>query len=116
MEINKEDDKPGKTAGDFQDPDKSGCCGNVKSVIADTMNKVAEALGEKAAGKDAQFGTDLYGRQASEWLDKSAEYVREMDLKQADATAREYVRQSPGRSLLIAGAVGMIIGAMWRRR
>ena len=29
---------------------------------------------------------------------------------------REYVKQSPERSLLIAGVVGLIIGAVWRRR
>ena len=107
MEINKEDDKTVETAGEFTGPDKSGSQGNIRSVIADTMNKVAEALDEKADEQDAQFGTDLYGRQASEWLDKSAEYVREVDYKQADATVREYFRHGRWRRFLIAGGVGL---------
>jgi ElaB/YqjD/DUF883 family membrane-anchored ribosome-binding protein len=57
-----------------------------------------------------------YGKQASEWLNQSAEYVRQFDYERADARFREYVGQSPGRSLLIAGGVGLIIGAILRRR
>ena len=80
------------------------------------MHHVAEVLGEKVADQDAQCGIAHYGKQASEWLDQSAEYVRQFDYEQADARVREYVRQSPGRSLLLAGAVGLIIGAILRRR
>ena len=65
---------------------------------------------------DAQCGMAQYGKQASEWLDQSAEYVRQFDYEQTDARVREYVRQSPGRSLVIAGAVGLIIGVILRRR
>jgi ElaB/YqjD/DUF883 family membrane-anchored ribosome-binding protein len=49
-------------------------------------------------------------------LDQSAEYVRQFDYEQTDARVREYVRQSPGSSLVIAGAVGLIIGVILRRR
>jgi ElaB/YqjD/DUF883 family membrane-anchored ribosome-binding protein len=49
-------------------------------------------------------------------LDQSAEYIRQFDCKPADVKIREFIRQSPGRSLLIAGAVGLIIGAIVRRR
>ncbi|HEY5503879.1 MAG TPA: DUF883 C-terminal domain-containing protein [Sedimentisphaerales bacterium] len=90
--------------------------GNVKNSIADAIHKAADALGKKAADQDAQSGMAQYAKQASEWLDQSAEYVRQYDYKHTDAKVREYVRQNPGRSLLIAGAVGLIIGAIWRRR
>jgi ElaB/YqjD/DUF883 family membrane-anchored ribosome-binding protein len=108
--------KSGKTAAESQSSGKSTGLENVKNIIADKVHNVAEALGEKAAHQDAQSGIAQYGKQASEWLDQSAEYVRHFDYEQADANAREYVRQSPGRSLLIAGAVGLIIGAILRRR
>ncbi|MGK2906320.1 MAG: hypothetical protein ACSLFH_08260 [Desulfuromonadales bacterium] len=88
----------------------------VKSVVADRIHKVAEGLREKAAEQDARSGAAHYRNQASELLEQSAEYVRQFDYKQADTKVREYVRQSPERSLLIAGAVGLIIGAIWRRR
>jgi len=109
-------DKTGKTATESQGSDKSTGFENVKNTIADKLHNVAEALNEKAADPDAQCGIAQYGKQASGWLDQSAEYVREFDYEQADARVREYVRQSPGRSLVIAGAVGLIIGAILRRR
>jgi len=59
---------------------------------------------------------EKYGKKASEWVNHSAECIREFDNKQADASIREYVKQSPGRSLFIAGAGGQIIGAILRRR
>jgi ElaB/YqjD/DUF883 family membrane-anchored ribosome-binding protein len=106
-----------KPAEEFQGSGKSTGLENVKNIIADKLHNVAEALGEKAADQDTQSGIVQYGKQASEWLDQSAEYVRQFDsYERVDASVREYVRQSPGRSLLIAGAVGLIIGAMLRRR
>ena len=109
-------DRTGETRAEFQGSGKSTGFGNVKNSIADAIHKAADALGKKAADQDAQSGMAQYGKQASEWLDQSAEYVRQFDYGQADARVREYVRQSPGRSLLIAGAVGLIIGAFLRRR
>ncbi len=109
-------EETGDTAAEFQGPSKSIGLKNAKNSIADTLHKVAEALGEKAAAKEGQCAIAQYGKQASEWLDQSAEYVRQFDYKQADTKAREYVRQSPGRSLLIAGVAGLILGAILRRR
>ena len=109
-------DKTGEIAAESQGSGKSTGLENVKNIIADQLHNVAEALGEKAADQGAQCGMAQYGKQASEWLDRSAGYVRQFDYEQADARVREYVRQRPGRSLLIAGAVGLIIGAILRRR
>ncbi|MBF0551770.1 MAG: hypothetical protein HQK60_14705 [Deltaproteobacteria bacterium] len=110
-------DETGGTEAEVQGSGKSTGFENVKNIIADKLHNVAEALGEKAADQDAQSGKAQYGKQASEWLDQSSEYVRRFDYhEQVDARIREYVRQSPGRSLLIAGAVGLIIGAILRRR
>jgi ElaB/YqjD/DUF883 family membrane-anchored ribosome-binding protein len=109
-------DRTGETTAEFQGSGKSTGFGNVRNSIADAIHKVAEVLGNKAADQDAQSGMAQCGKKASEWLDQSAEYVRQFDYKQADDRVREYVRQSPGRSLLIAGAVGLIIGAILRRR
>jgi ElaB/YqjD/DUF883 family membrane-anchored ribosome-binding protein len=117
MEIsNSTVDNTGETAAESQDSDKSVGFENVKSFIADKLHAVAGVLNEKEEGQDAQSGISPYGKQASEWLDQSAEYVRQFDYEQADARVREYVRQSPGCSLVIAGAVGLIIGAILRRR
>jgi ElaB/YqjD/DUF883 family membrane-anchored ribosome-binding protein len=109
-------DKTGETTAEFQGSGKSTGFENVKNKIADKLHSVAEGLGDKAADQDGKSGIAQYGKQASDWLDNSAEYVRQFDYKQVDARVREYVRQSPGRSLLIAGAVGLLIGVILRRR
>jgi ElaB/YqjD/DUF883 family membrane-anchored ribosome-binding protein len=109
-------DKPAETAGADQGSGKSTCFENVKNIIADKLHDVAEALGENAAGKDAHSGIVQCGKQASEWLDQSAGYVRQFDHRQADARVREYVGQNPGRSLMVAGGLGLIIGVICRRR
>jgi ElaB/YqjD/DUF883 family membrane-anchored ribosome-binding protein len=111
MEANpKAVDETQKTTG------KSTGFENVKSRIADKLNHVAWVISKKAAGPDVQSDIAACEKQASEWLDHWAEYIRQFDYKQVDAKARQYVRQNPGRSILIAGAVGMIIGAVLRRR
>ena len=109
-------DKTGDTAAEVQGSGKPTGFKSAKNIVADTLHHVAEVLAEKTANQDASSGIARYGKQASEWMDQSAEYVRKFDYKQEDARVREYVRQSPGRSLLIAGAAGLIIGAILRRR
>jgi ElaB/YqjD/DUF883 family membrane-anchored ribosome-binding protein len=109
-------DKTGDTAAEVQGSGKSPGFKSAKKIVADTLHHVAGVVAGKTANQDASSGIARYGKQASEWMDQSSEYVRKFDYKQEDARVREYVRQSPGRSLLIAGAVGLIIGAIWRRR
>jgi ElaB/YqjD/DUF883 family membrane-anchored ribosome-binding protein len=109
-------DRTAYTTAEFQGSGKSNGFKNTKNMFADVLHHVAETLSEKASNREAPSGIARYGKQASEWMDQSADYVRQFDYKQQDARVREYVRQSPGRSLLIAGAVGLIIGAILRRR
>ena len=116
MDTSWRNDQAGEKATDCQSADKSCACGNIKTVIADKMHKVAAVVGERAANQDAKSAMAQYGKQAAEVLDESAEYIQQLDYEQADAKVREYVRQNPGLSLLIAGATGLIIGAIFRRR
>jgi len=117
METNNlEFDKTEVTEAEFQGLGKSTGFDKVKNIIAEKLHSAAERLGENAADQDGECGMEKYGKQASEWLDHSAEYVRKFEYKQADAGIRGYVKQRPGRSLLIAGAVGLIVGAVLRRR
>jgi ElaB/YqjD/DUF883 family membrane-anchored ribosome-binding protein len=117
MEIsNSAVDKTGETEAELQGSGESTGFENMKNIIADKIHYVAGVLSEKAADQDAQSGIAQCEKQASGWLDQSAEYVRQFEFEQADAGVREYVRQSPGCSILLAGAVGLIIGAILRRR
>ncbi len=117
MEINDSvADKAEETAEESQHSGKSTGFENVKNSIADKLHDVAGVIGENAAEQDAQPGMAQYGMRASEWLNQLAEYVRKFDYEPAGARVRAFVRQSPGRSMLIAGGVGLILGAILRRR
>lgn len=117
MKFNNEAvDKTEETPAEAQNSAKSTGFDNVKNIIADKLHTVAAALDEKAADQEVEACMIQYGKQASDWLDQSAEYVRKFDYEQADASIREYIGQNPGRNLLIAGGVGLIIGAVLRRR
>ena len=78
-------------------------------------NTVVDETGDTTE-KVQDSGKSTYIRQASEFLGHAAEYVQQFDPKKADAGVRKYVSRNPGRSLLIAGAVGLIIGVFLRRR
>ncbi len=119
MKINDETvDETGETAG-HQDSGKPSGFENIKNNIADKLHNVADALNEKvsnAAIQDEQSQVVQYEKLASEWLEHSAEYIRQFDYKQTDARLKQSIKKHPGRSLLIAGGVGLIIGAMLRHR
>lgn len=88
---------------------------NVRSTLADKLRAAAETMRQKTATSDAGETSGL-GGQASDWLDRSAKYVDEFDPQQLKEDLSTEVRRNPGRSLLIAGAAGLILGAILRRR
>jgi ElaB/YqjD/DUF883 family membrane-anchored ribosome-binding protein len=108
--------KTGETVTDYRCVERSSSFENYKTKVADTLHKVAEALSEKTEGPEVESGMAHYKKQASDLVYQSEEYVRGFDYTQVDAKVREYVKQSPGQSLLIAGGIGLIIGAILRRR
>jgi ElaB/YqjD/DUF883 family membrane-anchored ribosome-binding protein len=89
---------------------------SVKNVIAQKLHSVAEGLSEKAESRELQPVIGDYSKQAADWLDQSAEYIQRFDYHEFNARVREYVREKPGVSLLIAGVTGLILGALVRRR
>lgn len=114
--YNRVDDTTEENAAEFHHSNKSTGFEKVQNSIADKLHNFAEILGEKATNPDAHYGMTQYGKQASEWLDQSADYVRQFDHAEATSAIREHVGRNPGRSLLIAGGVGLIIGAVLRRK
>jgi ElaB/YqjD/DUF883 family membrane-anchored ribosome-binding protein len=89
--------------------------GNLKNVVADTLHDVAQTISRKVASTENQE-VARYGMQASAMLEQSADYVRELDYGKVEASVREYIKEKPGRSLLIAGVTGLVLGAILRRR
>jgi len=89
---------------------------DVKRTLADKLHEAAGVVRNLTRSSDPQSSIGCYGHQASDILDRSADYVRRFDHERADARIKDYVRQHPGRSLLMAGAAGLIIGVLVRRR
>jgi ElaB/YqjD/DUF883 family membrane-anchored ribosome-binding protein len=90
---------------------------NIQEIVADKLHTLASALQEKA-GQGGEYNSAIagYGQQVAGWLEQSADYVRKTDPQQVKADLENQVRYYPGRSLLIAGAAGLILGALFRRR
>ena len=89
----------------------------VTGIVAEKLKTAAATLRNKAAdGNTQNNAVTQYGRQAATWLDSSADYVRDLDIDQIKTNVKEHVRQNPGRTLLIAGAAGLLLGALVRRR
>lgn len=89
----------------------------VKTTVADKLHTAAAAIRQKVEqSPDPDKAMKGYGSQASEWLEHSADYVRDIDAQKLKTDLQDQVRRNPGRSLLIAGAAGLILGALLRRR
>lgn len=89
----------------------------IKVTVADKLKQAAEALEQKTtAPGERPTAMAGYGTQAAGWLNTSADYIRDMNPQQLKSDVQNEVRRNPGRSLLIAGAAGLILGALFRRR
>jgi len=89
---------------------------NIKNTVADKIHEAADSIRRKVESPDAPAMLSTYGEQASTLLDRSAECIREFDIKRADARIQDHIRANPGRSLLIALGTGLAIGIWLRRR
>lgn len=110
--ISKEDTELTTTAAGER---KGSTFDQIKRTVSDKLHSAADAIEEKVRSSDQPTITS-YGHQASRWLDRSADYVRDMDPDQMKTAMQDQVRSNPGRSLLIAGAVGLFLGVLIRRR
>lgn len=95
----------------------SSCAGmeQAKTKLAQKLDNIAATVEEKTAGIE-QAEVVSYGKQASDILHQSADYVRDFDYDQTEAEVREYIRKKPGQSLMIAGGIGLLLGFLLRRR
>jgi len=89
----------------------------VKSTISTKLHDAADSLTGKVrslAGNNPN--ATQYGDQAANWLNRSADYIDDLTPGQIRNDVQKQVRDNPGRSLLIAAAAGLILGAVIRRR
>jgi ElaB/YqjD/DUF883 family membrane-anchored ribosome-binding protein len=88
----------------------------IKTRVADKLQAAAQALHQKASRPDQPNEISDFERRAAGWLERSASYVNEMEPQRLKSDFEDRVRRNPGRSLLIAGAVGLVLGGLLRRR
>lgn len=90
---------------------------DVKKTIADKLRGAADKIRIKSSRSyDGSDQSSQYGRNAADLLEKGADYVGNFDSEKLKSDVQESVRKNPGRTLLIAGAVGLVLGALLRRR
>lgn len=89
----------------------------MKNTVADKLSTAAEALRRKTQTSPQQTNnTTRYGKQAADLLESSADYLKGLDVDRLKKNIQNSVRQNPGRTLLIAGAAGLLLGTLVRRR
>ena len=86
---------------------------NIKTTVADKLKSAAQTLSEKSGQNTT---VSQYAGQASGWLNNAADYVRDIEPDQVKTDIQKQVRTNPGRSLLIAGIAGLVLGTIFRRR
>jgi len=90
---------------------------DVKKSIADKLRAAADRIRIKSSRSyNENDPSSQYGRQAADLLEKGADYVGNFDSEKLKADVQDSVRRNPGRTLLIAGAVGLVLGTLIRRR
>ena len=104
-----------QTHNALPEPD-SGVPNSVRTRLAALLHQAAEALHQKSSRGGLRDGRSEGLGHAADWLDQSADYVKQADMQQVKADVANQIRRNPGRSLLVAGAVGLFLGALIRRR
>lgn len=87
----------------------------LSGTVADKLHAAAQTLHQKAARSDQQSDLAQYENRAADWLDRAADYTGNLEPQQLRSDIESQVRRNPGRSLLIAGVAGLLIGRMLRR-
>ena len=107
------------TAGEVIDTTR-GKAGDLQATLADKLEESASAVRDRSgvasetrarrSGKMAKAGEALAGR-----LDRTAGWLRENELADLKGLVQEEARARPGRTALIAVAIGFLLGRSFRR-
>ena len=94
-----------------------GGLNSVKTFVADKLDEAAQGIRNKTAqGTVAEDGRAQVGTHAADWLEKASGSVRRFEPERVKENVQREMRQNPGRTLLIAAATGIVLGAFLRRR
>ena len=88
----------------------------IKTTVADHLHAAADKLQDKSRNASGAKEWGSYGNQAADWLNRSADYINDVDVDRVKTDVSNQMRSNPGRSLLIAAAAGLALGVLIRRR
>ncbi|MGE3541235.1 MAG: YqjD family protein [Candidatus Tectimicrobiota bacterium] len=93
----------------------SQAAGNAQAADEQVRN-TAQQVGTQVRDSAQELGSQAQamGAKAQETLSEQYEYGRE-SLQDLQQTVEARVRENPLQSVLVAGAVGMLLGLLWRR-
>lgn len=97
-------------------PKIEGSSDRIQVRIADKLHQTADRLFGKTEDNQTPGEAAKFGTQANTWLHNSADYIEQMEPKKIKEDLTEQVRRNPGKSLLVAGAAGLILAAIFRRK
>ena len=81
---------------------------------ADALETAASTIHEKAETLPGGGTVKNVAHSAAEKLESTAGYIREHDIKTMLSDVEDMVKRNPGPSLLIAAAIGFLIGRAFR--
>ena len=85
--------------------------------VADTMDSTSRTIAEQLRAEARSDDGDVnWGLKAAEWLDVWSNELREWDPRDTDASLRAFITSRSGRMLLLAGALGVVLSGVLRRR
>ncbi len=88
------------------------------SGLAQRLDSEASKIGDTTSGPLASVAPDIkkYGHMTAEALERSADYVKDLDLDELKENTQASIRRNPGRAVLIAAGAGFLLGALLKRR
>lgn len=88
----------------------------IKSTVAEKLHGAAQRLQERAGESETASEMGRWSQRAGDWMERSADYIQDLEPQQLRTDLENQVRRNPGRSLLIAGAAGLLLGRLLRGR
>jgi ElaB/YqjD/DUF883 family membrane-anchored ribosome-binding protein len=102
---------------DHSEKSKKNCgIDQVQNLLAEKLENIAGTIRQKTASHDEQSEMTSYGEEASQILHQSADYIRRFEYEKAETDVQKFIKEQPGKSLLLAGGAGLLLGLFLRRK
>jgi len=88
------------------------------SELAQRVDSESAKLAESQSGPLSAVGPEIkkYGHITAEALERSADYINDLDIEEVKEQTKESIQRNPGRAVLIAAGAGFLLGAFLKRR